>query len=202
MDEYLVDARGEVCPKPLILTKRALKECQVGQPIRILIDNETSKNNVMRFLSDNGIQAETTEKEGMFSVTLFGATAQLVHPEEAAYCSTSSTLPHIIVIKSNRMGRGDDALGELLMKAFVNTIKEVSPLPGTIVFYNSGIFLTTDDSPVVESLQELEQLGVKLLVCGTCTDFYGKQKEIHIGTISNMYTILEALTTAGKIIEP
>ena len=146
MEEYLVDARGEVCPKPLILTKRALTSCAPGQPIRVIIDNETSKNNVMRFLSENGILAECVEKEGVFTLALFGASAELAKPDAAAYCSSTPAAPHVIVVKSTLMGIGDDALGELLLKACINTIKEVTPLPGAIVFYNSGIFMALDDN--------------------------------------------------------
>jgi TusA-related sulfurtransferase len=45
-----VDARGQVCPKPLILTKQALKEVSPGEQISVLIDNPTSRQNVERFL--------------------------------------------------------------------------------------------------------------------------------------------------------
>ena len=201
MEEYLVDARGEVCPKPLIMTKKALKECCEGQPMRILIDNETSKTNVMRFLGDNGYSAECVVQDNLFTLTLHGAAVPLTHPDAAAYCTTAP-VPHIIVIKSNRMGSGDDELGAILLKAFISTIKEVSPLPGSIVFYNGGILMATDDSPVIDALRELEHAGVTLLVCGTCADFYNVKESIHVGVISNMYTILETITGAGKIIEP
>ena len=204
MEEFLVDARGELCPKPLIMTKKALKECTPGQPMRVLIDNETSRNNVMRFLSDNGISAESKENDGVYTLLLHGAAGELPRPDAASYCTVSAPAPapHVIVVKSNRMGVGDDELGTILLKAFINTIKEVDPLPGSIVFYNSGVLMTTDDSPVVDALRELEKQGVTLLICGTCADFFGIKKMVSIGTISNMYSILETITAAGKIIVP
>lgn len=202
MNEHIVDARGELCPKPLILTKCALKECEEGQPVKILIDNETSKTNVMRFLTDNGYSPECIETDGVFTLSLFGASTELSHPDAARYCSTGVQAPHVIAVKSNRMGEGEKELGELLIKAFISTITEVSPLPGTIVFYNSGIFLACNDSPVIDALKQLETQGVTILVCGTCADYYNKKAEISIGTISNMYTILETLTAAGNVIEP
>ncbi len=204
MEEILVDARGELCPKPLIMTKKSLKECAPGQPMRVLIDNETSRNNVMRFLSDNGINAESKENDGVYTLLLHGAAGELQQPDAASYCTVSAPAPapHVIVVKSNRMGAGDDELGTILLKAFINTIKEVEPLPGSIVFYNSGVLMTTDDSPVVEALRELEKQGVTLLICGTCAEFFGIKTNLSIGTISNMYSILETITAAGKIIEP
>ncbi|HON10558.1 MAG TPA: sulfurtransferase-like selenium metabolism protein YedF [Chitinispirillaceae bacterium] len=202
MEEKLVDARGQVCPMPLIMTKKALKELGTGQPLRILIDNETSKQNVMRFLSDNGIKAECEEENGVFTLRLFGAPANLSHPDAESYCNTGESKPHVVVINSDKMGRGSDELGEILIKAFINTIKEVSPLPGAVVFYNSGIFLTLKDSPVLESLVELERAGVKILICGTCLNYYEKKEQIGVGTVSNMYTILETLSNAGHIVCP
>jgi selenium metabolism protein YedF len=100
------------------------------------------------------------------------------------------------------MGMGDQELGILLAKAFVNTIKDVEPLPETIVFYNTGIFLALKNSPVVEPLRHLESLGVRILVCGTCLDFYEKKEAVGAGTISNMYDILQALSSAGHVITP
>ena len=100
------------------------------------------------------------------------------------------------------MGEGENELGEILIKAFINTIAEVSPLPGAIVFYNSGIFLTVEGSAVLESLQQLEKSGVKILVCGTCLEYYQKKEHIRAGIISNMYTILETLSSAKHIISP
>ena len=204
MEEKIIDARGHACPKPLIMTRKALKELSAGQQLRILIDNETSKINVLRFLSDNGIQASCTESAGVYTVLLSGTSAELAHPEAASYCTIPPRTDHhhVIVIKSDIMGTGSDELGAILMKAFINTIPEINPLPQTIVFYNSGILLAVEDSPVIESLGELEQRGVKILICGTCADYYHKKEKIGIGTISNMYSILETMTCAEKIICP
>ena len=100
------------------------------------------------------------------------------------------------------MGTGPDELGSILIKAFVNTIKETKPLPKKIIFYNSGILLTAEGSPLIASLNELEKSGVAILVCGTCVNYFNKQNLIRAGIISNMYTILEALTEADKVIKP
>ena len=69
---------------------------------------------------------------------------------------------HIIVIQNNKMGIGDDELGTLLIKGFIAKIKEVSPLPKKIIFYNVGVKLTLEESLVIDSLQELEKLGVSI----------------------------------------
>lgn len=204
MSETIVDARGKLCPVPLIMTKKALGEIATGDTLRILIDNEISKNNVERFLADNGFISTCAHDAGLFTLTVTKSRDDLVKPDAEVHCTIPKTSDggHVILIANDKMGSGSEELGSILMKACVNTIKEVMPLPSKIIFYNSGIFLAVEGSPLVESLKELEAAGVAILVCGTCANYYHKQDLIRVGTISNMYTILEALTSADRIIKP
>lgn len=89
-------------------------------------------------------------------------------------------------------------LGEILMKSFIYTVTETEPLPKTIVFYNSGVYLTVKDSPVLDDIKVLAENGVEIISCGTCLDFFGLKEELAVGEISNMYTIYEAIKNAGR----
>lgn len=204
MEEKTVDARGKICPEPLIMTKKAIKDLAPGQKMQVIVDNETAKNNVSRFLADYKMPALCTEQEGLFILHVNNSGVE--HPEidPAGYCSAdaAATGAAVIMIGSDKMGNGPDELGAILIKAFVNTIKETDPLPNKIIFYNSGILLASEGSPLIATLSELEKSGVAILVCGTCVNYFNKQNLIRAGTISNMYTILEALNKAGKIIKP
>ena len=42
--------------------------------------------------------------------------------------------------------------------------------------------------------------GTEVLVCGTCLNFYGLTGSLQVGTVSNMYDILERMTRAPKVI--
>jgi selenium metabolism protein YedF len=201
MNQTVVDARGMLCPQPLILTKKALLNLSPGEQMRVLIDNETSLHNVTRFLQDNAMQVSHTRQGELYTLLVTKAHQELTHPQEQSYCTAPARAP-VICIRSQTMGEGDSDLGTLLMKAFVNTIGEMQPLPATIVLYNSGIMLAVDNSGLDTTLRELEQRGVGILVCGTCVEFYGKKGAIHLGTISNMYSIMETLTQAGHVIYP
>ena len=108
----------------------------------------------------------------------------------------------VISINSDKMGHSDDELGSILIQSFINTLIKQDPLPSTIIFYNAGVLLCTKDSPVVESLNKLEENGVNILLCGTCADFFNIKDNIGAGTISNMYTIQETLNKAPRIITP
>ena len=49
------------------------------------------------------------------------------------------------------MGNGDDELGKILIKGFIYALSQMETHPDTILFYNGGAKLTTEDS---ESLRK------------------------------------------------
>ena len=106
----------------------------------------------------------------------------------------------VLVVPADIMGRGDDALGGLLVRTFFHTLGEVTPTPDTIIFYNTGVRLVLSDSPVLEDLQELAAKGVELLACGTCVKHFEAMDRVAVGEVSNMYTIAERKLGAGKVI--
>ena len=69
------------------------------------------------------------------------------------------------------MGEGDPQLGSILMKGFLNALIEQPVLPTHLLFYNSGVKLTTADSGVITSLHALEEGGVEILICGPVSIF-------------------------------
>jgi selenium metabolism protein YedF len=201
MSNRIVDARGKLCPAPLIMTKKALNDIAVGESLDVLIDNDTSFANVERFLRDNGMEPVHTVAGGVYTVSVTKKATRLARPDAASYC-VPSPAAHVVCIKNDKMGLGDDELGTVLIKAFVNSLPEVSPQPAAMVFYNAGVHLTTEGSPVLDSLRELETKGVKILSCGTCLDFYKKKTALKVGIITNMYTISETLARAGHVVYP
>jgi selenium metabolism protein YedF len=212
MNIITVDARGLVCPKPLIMTKAALEKLAVGQEMDVVIDNETSRQNIERFLKDNGATSSCTENAGEFTLRIRKQNAVPGRPNTQEYCIPHPSSPSsndreskksaVILFKSDKMGCGPDDLGAILMKAFINTIKEIFPLPSALVFYTDGIHLTVEGSPVVDPIRELESRGVKILVCGTCLDYFKKKASLEVGIVSNMYAILETLSSAHHVITP
>ncbi len=204
MGDITVDARGELCPKPLIMTKRQLNETTVGTSFLILIDNETSKENVERFLSDNRIVFQTSAQDGVFAITVTKTKAELSHPAAEEYCmpAAKTAAGYAFCFTGDLMGTGPAELGRILIQGCINTVKELAPPPAALVFYNSGVKLAVDGSPVLAALQELEKAQVKILVCGTCANFFQVKEQVRVGIISNMYDILETLSQAGHVIYP
>ena len=201
----IADTRGQLCPVPLIATKRALKETPKGESFVLLTDNQISFNNISRFLKENNTPFNTSEAEGVWTLTITrGGDLSQVKAED--YCTDSIAHFHkgdfIIVIGSDKMGDGDDELGRLLMSNFIKAIKDLDKLPGKIIFYNKGVTLATKTSPLIDHLTDLEKMGVELLLCATCVNHFEIQEIVGAGTLSNMYTIAEVMVTAGNIVRP
>jgi selenium metabolism protein YedF len=117
-----------------------------------------------------------------------------------ASLSTAVEGPVLVCITTNVLGKGSDELGAILMKAFLNTLWDYRPRPAKIIFVNAGVFLTTEGSGVLDSLELLEKEGVEILSCGTCLAFYGIKEKLKIGRVSNMHEIVDSLMTAGRVI--
>ena len=65
-----------------------------------------------------------------------------------------------------------------------------------------GARLTIEGSDYLADLKSLEAQGVEIMTCGTCLDYYGLKEKLAVGSVTNMYSIVETMAKAGKIIKP
>lgn len=202
----IVDTKGQLCPAPLIAAKKALKETAAGKSFVLLTDNQTSFDNLNSFLIDNKADFQVSESGGVWTLTITKTTGDTVQLKSEEYCT--STISHfkkgnfVVVISTDKMGEGDDQLGHLLMTNFIKALKDLDELPKKMVFYNNGVKLAIKSSPVIDHLRDLEKMGVDLLLCATCVNHYSLETVVGAGTVSNMYTIAEVMTSAGNIVKP
>jgi tRNA 2-thiouridine synthesizing protein A len=61
--ENLIDARGLSCPQPVLVTVETLSKVKQGK-IVVLVDTETSKENVTRASASMGWQVTEVKREG------------------------------------------------------------------------------------------------------------------------------------------
>jgi len=202
----IVDTRGQSCPAPLIATKRALRETLEGESFELFTDSQAAFNNISRFLKDNDTEFKIKESEGFWKLTVSKGNKEIDHPWAEEYCT--GTIPHfskgnfVIAFSSDVMGNGDEELGHLLIANFIKALKDLDTLPDKMVFYNKGVTLGSDDSPVVEYIREIEKMGVGVLLCSTCLKFYSLEEKVSVGSLSNMFEIAQIMASAGNVVKP
>lgn len=191
-----VNAIGDVCPIPVVKTKKAMQELNGAGTIEVLVDNEIAVTNVTKMASAAGgnvTSEKVAEKEYKIVIEVNG---------ENAACEACEEENMVVVISSDRMGSGNDALGKVLIKGFIFAITQLDKLPKTMLFYNGGATLTAEGSDSLEDLKHLEEQGVEILTCGTCLNYYELTDKLQVGSVTNMYTIVEKMAGADKIIQP
>ena len=176
-----IDARGLACPKPVILTKKELDKTDDGI-ITTIVDNEVAKENVLKLAQSMGYKFQVNQSEDEEYYIYINKTKAIIDDSNVGL----NLKDLVIAFSSNTMGNGDEELGKILIKSFIFTVSETSPYPKTLVFYNGGVKLTCEDSPVLEELKKLEDLGVEIISCGTCLDFLNLKESLRVGSISNM----------------
>ena len=193
----IIDARGKACPTPVIMAKKAISAGE--STFTVLVDNTTAVENLKRLAENQGFDAAAAEAEGVFSVT-FTRTGCAACEE-----AVNSPLPApggdwAVFVGRDIIGDGDRELGTNLMRMFFYTLSQGEDKPGAVLFMNAGVKLPTLDEQVAEHLKALSAVGVEILVCGTCLNFYGLTDRLRVGTVSNMYDIVTRMQKAGKVI--
>ena len=196
-----VNAMGDICPIPVVKTKKAIDALTGPDQIEVLVDNETAMRNVMKLAKSSGASAEQEQlAEREYRVLKNSVPAAAGGTENAQSCP--ACIGTVAAIGSDRMGGGSDELGRILMKSFIFAVTQMDALPDKMVFYNGGAKLTIEGSECLDDLKTLEEQGVEIMTCGTCLDYYGIKDKLAVGSVTNMYSIVETLQGAMSVIRP
>lgn len=199
----VVDARGMVCPQPVIMTK---KEADAGEnEIEVIVDNETSRENVLKFGTKLNYTTNVEEKADGTYIYLIkenNGSDVVIKEINKDKCEIDKSKKEIkgYVIGSNLLGKGSDDLGKILMKSFLFSLTETKPYPSFVIFLNSGVKLTIEGSESLDDIKKLEEAGVRIVSCGTCLDFFEIKDKIAVGTVTNMYDIVETISESDNAI--
>jgi selenium metabolism protein YedF len=155
-----IDAKGLACPKPVVLAKKAITS---NQKVLVIVDNQTAVSNLTKLGKKMGAEVSVVEESETEFRVLFKKSKS--SDSENTESDAENNGAKIYLISADTMGDGERELGQILIKGFISTIKELDPLPK----------------------------GVEIFFCGTCVDYYGLQEEIKVGEISNMFEIADNL---------
>lgn len=106
----------------------------------------------------------------------------------------------VILVSGTTIGQGDQQLGDRLMNQFFSSLTRLEEVVQTVLFVNSGVFLTTQGSHILNSLHSLQERGVEIVSCSTCLEHYQIKDKLCIGTVANMFTITEKLLDSLQVI--
>jgi selenium metabolism protein YedF len=196
-----IDARRQVCPRPVMMAEEALSKINEGI-LEVLVDNEDSALNVAGFASQNGLFTETNKVDRDWKVKIIkGYECDASAPDnsirgQAASEARNSVLEKkknlLLVVGSDIMGK-EEELGRILMKAFFETMKVYKQLPHTIFFLNTGVYLTTTNTEIAALLQDVENMGVEIYSCGTCLTKYNLESKLAVGHRGTMNIVVEGM---------
>ncbi|TQR30339.1 sulfurtransferase-like selenium metabolism protein YedF [Campylobacter sp. MIT 99-7217] len=186
-----IDCRNLDCPKPVIETKNALEKLNEGEKLEILLNSQIAKTNVLKFLKTQNLEAKLSENGDEITIS-----TQKVSNSTCTFDKQESL---VLFLKTDKVGDGE--LGKKLFVGFLNTLKDMPQIPSKILCVNDSVLVNSNpDHPAHKIMSELENLGVEIISCGTCLEFFGKTKELKIGNIGNAYEILGELCGKAKII--
>ena len=198
----IIDAMGKACPMPVIMAK---KEIEANHDSFIItVDNAIAVENLKKLAASQNYDAAVSGSGERFEVRFITdgreipETEMNVMPDGSA--AAFGTGKWVVFMGKDYIGEGDYELGNALVKMFFYTLSQADDVPESVLFMNSGVKLPSLDEQVVAHLQALEDRGVKILVCGTCLDYYKLKDNLKIGEISNMYDITEKMSAASKVI--
>lgn len=190
-----IDARGLACPKPVINTKKELDKLENGI-VLVTVDNAIARENILKLSKSLNCEVSTIKEEKDLIVLEIKKGKDVMIENK----KNEELEDKCIFISSDKMGQGNDELGDVLIKGFIYTLTEVKPYPKHIVFVNSAVNLTAKNKATIENLKILEECGVEILSCGTCLDYYGLKESLEVGCVTNMYNIVDIMKNTSQTI--
>jgi selenium metabolism protein YedF len=185
-----LDCCGLACPAPVVEAKKKISAMPPGK-LTVLVDNETAKRNLLKLAESMNMEAVSQEDEGVITVTVL---------KERNLTDLQETEGKTLLVTNDILGGGSEELGAILMKSFFYALAESDKLPTAVYLVNGGVKLACDGSPVMDSLGKLVELGVEVYSCGLCLDFFQLKDNLRVGSVTNMYAIVERLMNSRPVI--
>jgi hypothetical protein len=106
----------------------------------------------------------------------------------------------VVLVTNYGMGKAEEKLQLMLIVKYFELLLQGGNFPSAVCFYTDGVKLVCEGSPVIEQLQKLDSLHVRLISCSTCLNYLGLNEKVQVGIVGGMGDILEAQIKAEKVI--
>jgi selenium metabolism protein YedF len=192
----VIDARGQGCPKPVMMAEEALSKITEGI-VEVIVDNEGSADNLERLAKRNAFYSEVISNGYDWRVKIVKGC--VCAPATVAEETTKEEKNLLLVVSTDTLGK-EEELGKILMKAYFETMKAYKQLPHTIFFLNAGVKLTTMNEEIVAVLKDIEAIGVEIYSCGTCLNHYNLESQLQVGHRGTTNNIVEGMMDFSKTV--
>ncbi len=203
-----VNALGDACPIPVVKTKNAIRELGSGGVVEVSVDNEIAVQNLNKMAKQKNYEFSYEKKSDTEYIVTIGinsdsnADTNTVSKTSGTQNDEISLKETVVVIDSYKMGDGDEEFSKTLLKGFIYALSSQDIPPAKIIFYNTGVKMTTEGSESIEDLKVLANAGAKIYSCGACLNNYGLSEKLLIGEVTNMYDIAGYLLNADLVVRP
>jgi selenium metabolism protein YedF len=189
----VLDMTGQVCPRPVIEAKKALKAARPGDTVSILVDNDIARQNLEKMAAGLGHEfSHERRNDGHILATIkISGDGQMLEDDGAGL---------VVAIGRDRLGGANEELGRSLMKSFIFSLTELAAPPERVLFFNDGAWLTTAGAATLDDLAALAGKGSRISTCGACLNYFKLADKLAIGQVTDMYAIVSAMAQARKLI--
>jgi len=87
-----------------------------------------------------------------------------------------------------------------MLDRFLHTLESQAVKPQAICFYTEGVKLACDGSPLLFSLRLIERMGVRLVICTSCLEYFRLRDRIAVGEIGSMTDIVRLMMEADSVV--
>ena len=189
-----LDCRNLNCPEPLLRTKKALGELKIGESLEILVNDVAPRENIKRFLSKNGFEAQISQA-GADTLIKTVKTDELKDESiDDIYCDVAAPKrSKVIFLNEEQCGSGP--IGKSLLAKFLGAALSLDEKPVKVICVNNAVRITTNRGhECFEAIKKLNEAGAEILSCGSCLEGYKLVDKLAIGEISNAYEIMDVLS--------
>ena len=203
-----VNALGDACPIPVVKTKNAIRELGSSGVVEVSVDNEIAVQNLNKMAKQKNYEFSYEKKSDTEYIVTIGINSDsktdtnTVSKISGTQKDEISLKETVVVIDSDKMGDGDEEFSKTLLKGFIYALSSQDIPPSKIIFYNTGVKMTTEGSESIEDLKVLANAGAKIYSCGACLNNYGLTEKLLIGEVTNMYDIAGYLLNADLVVRP
>ena len=194
----IIDARGQNCPIPVVMAKKAITEGV--ENITIYVDNKIAVQNLEKMAQNSGFNFAFTPKDKDFEVVIVKDGAAVIKEEPKIVKNQEVNGEWALFVTDKAIGNAPNELGENLIKMYFYTLSQGESRPSVCIFMNEGVKLLENEE-ICQSFKELMDKGVKFMFCGACLNFYGISDLCEKDNVSNMYAIVEEMDKYSKVVK-